>query len=59
VRMWTLKDKKSMFRAKEPDRHCVEVIIQCGNTGVMIRDWWYEDPKEATEQYDRIIGFLT
>lgn len=60
VRLWTLKDKKSMFRASEPDRHCVEIIANTPRSHVMIRDWWFEDDKkaEATAQYEQLVSLL-
>jgi hypothetical protein len=55
VRLWTLKDKDSNFRAKEPDQHCIEFKV--GN--VIIREIWSEDAAASKANYDWLKTMLT
>lgn len=55
VRLYTLKDKASMFRSKEPDNHIVEVMI--GN--VIVRELGHTRAKDATNTYNRLISSLS
>jgi hypothetical protein len=56
VRLWTLKDKDSLFRAKEPDQHIVELAARKPGGGVVIlMEKSYLDPVLARHHYN---GFL-
>jgi hypothetical protein len=55
VRLWTLVDRDSNFRAKEPDTHIVEISV--GNT--IIREISTEQASTAQAQYMRIKELLT
>jgi hypothetical protein len=55
VRLFTIKDKaKSMFRARYPDEHHVELMI--GNC--IVRDWLFDEAAHATDHYDNLMGLL-
>lgn len=60
LRLYTLKDKaKPMFRAKEPDRHCVEIVATRPSGGtIVIRDFWFEQAKPATDHYNHLLGLF-
>lgn len=48
VKLWTLKDKDSFFRAKEPDRHIVEIWA---DDRICIREFGFDKAKDAEHHY--------
>lgn len=55
VRLWTLKDKDSMFRAKEPDQHVVEL----SSKHAILREWSFDTAAKATAHYDFLVNALS
>lgn len=51
VKLWTLKDKDSLFRAKEPDKHLVEIWA---DNRICIRDFVFTDSKQAIDHYNHL-----
>lgn len=51
VKIWTLKDKDSLFRAKEPDKHLVEIWA---DDRICIREFVFTNSKEALEHYNHL-----
>jgi hypothetical protein len=61
VRVWTLTDKDSMFRAKEPDRHIVEIAAVGRGKHVIIREFVFEGKgsgEQARGHYKHLVSLL-
>lgn len=59
LRVWTLKDKKSMFRASQPDDHIVELtsVVPGMSTGIL-REWHFAEPEKALQHFEWLKGAL-
>jgi hypothetical protein len=55
IRLFTLTDKDSLFRAKLPDRHIIELMI--GNC--IVRTFDFDKPQQATDQYENLLSVLS
>lgn len=56
IRLYTLRDKKApMFRAKEPDKHIVE--LQIGKC--IVREWVFYEQQPATMHFNGLLNSLT
>lgn len=56
VRLWTLKDKDGLFRAKDPDKHIVEIVATKPKGGtVIIREFVFEKAQAATDHYEHLL----
>lgn len=59
IRLWTLRDKDSLFRAKEPDRHIIEITATKPKGGtVIIREFGFDKAKEATQHYNHLASLF-
>lgn len=51
VRLWTLKDKDSMFRVKRDDQHIVEIA----SANCIIREFVFDKAADATAHYEHLL----
>lgn len=51
VKLWTLHDKDSLFRVKEPDQHIVEIWA---NDRICIREFHFEKPSLAEAHFQHL-----
>ena len=58
IRLWTLKDKDSLFRAKEPDKHIIEITAKTDRRTIIIREFVFERAIEALDHYRHLISLF-